>query len=201
MKIAIFGTVGAGKTTISECISKEMGYKIFPEPVENNPYFKEYYSDMKNTVFKMQIYMLTVRSIQLTKAKNLDNTIFDRTILEDPIFVDVNHALGIMNDVDFQTYKALYENVFTPFLKNKLDFDFIIYLRTSTDKAIERIKERGRVDELKTDRLYWETLNHFYEEFYEQNKNKFNFLVIDSDIYELDEKMKIIKNKINKLKY
>src|SRR5699024_8547720 len=154
MKIALFGTVGAGKSTVSEKISEKLGYEIFPEPIDNNPYFDEYYKDMKNTVFKMQIFMLTARSIQLHQAKKLDDVIFDRTILEDPIFVDVNHELGLMNDIDYKTYTDFYENVIIPNLEKRAEFDIVIYLKVSTDKAIQRIKERGRIQELETDRSY-----------------------------------------------
>ena len=62
MRIAIFGTVGAGKSTVSSEISKRLGYEVFPEPIDDNPYFDDYYKDLKNTVFKMQIYMLAASS-------------------------------------------------------------------------------------------------------------------------------------------
>jgi deoxyadenosine/deoxycytidine kinase len=98
--------------------------------------------------------MLTARSIQLHQAKKLENVIFDRTILEDPIFVDVNHELGTMNDIDYKTYTEFYENVIIPNLEKRAEFDIVIYLKVSTEKAIARIAERGRVQELETPREY-----------------------------------------------
>lgn len=199
MRIAIFGTVGVGKSSVSERISKELGYEIFPEPIDDNPYFEDYYADMKNTVFKMQVYMLTARSLQLTQAKQLENVIFDRTILEDPIFVKVNHELGNMNDVDFETYNSFYDHVVMPSLGERANFDLVIYLKASTDKAIERIKERGRTEELQMSRDYWDVLNKHYETYYQKNKDKFNFLVIDAETDDMDAKMKIIIDEIKSL--
>ncbi|ATZ16537.1 deoxyadenosine/deoxycytidine kinase [Entomoplasma freundtii] len=199
MRIAIFGTVGVGKSSVSKRISEELGYEIFPEPIDDNPYFEEYYKDMKNTVFKMQVYMLTARSLQLTQAKQLKNVIFDRTILEDPIFVKVNHELGNMNDVDFKTYNSFYDHVVMPSLGERANFDLVIYLKASTDKAIERIKERGRIEELDMQRAYWDVLNKHYEEYYQKNKDKFNFLVVDAETDDMDAKMKIILEKIKSL--
>ncbi|KAF5295670.1 hypothetical protein FQA39_LY12843 [Lamprigera yunnana] len=98
----------------------------------------------------MQIYMLTARSIQLRQAYDLKNIIFDRTILEDPIFMKVNYDLGNLNEVDYTTYKNFYEHVVLENLKipdERVKFDVVIYLKVSTDKAIERIKQRGRVEE------------------------------------------------------
>lgn len=199
MKIAIFGTVGVGKSTISNRLAKELGYQVFPEPIDNNPYFKDYYEDLENNVFKMQIYMLTARSLQLTQAKKLDKVIFDRTILEDPIFVKVNHDLGTMNDIDFKTYNDFYEHVVLPSLGDRLNIDLIVYLKVSTPKAIERIKHRGRKEEANVQPDYWDLVNFHYEKFYQKYKNDLNFIVIDAETDNLDQKVAEIKAKISEL--
>lgn len=199
MKIAIFGTVGVGKSTISKRLAKELGYTVLPEPIDNNPYFKDYYQDLKNNVFKMQIYMLTARSLQLTQAKSLDKVIFDRTVLEDPIFVRVNHDLGTMNDTDYETYNNFYEHVILPTLGERLNVDLVIYLKVSTAKAIERIKNRGRKEEMNVKADYWNLLNRYYEEFYQKHKKDLNFVVIDAETDNLDQKIKQIKDKIKAL--
>lgn len=202
MKIAIFGTVGAGKSTISQEISKRLGYEIFKEPVEENPYFEQYYKDLKKTVFKMQIYMLTAKSKQLKQAKNLENIIFDRTLLEDPIFMKVNYDLNNVDQIDYNTYIEFYNNVVLENLKipeNKLSFDIVIYLRVSTKTAISRIKKRGRSEELLIGDEYWETLNKNYEEFYKQNVYNFPFFVVDAEL-DVKTQIELIMNKLNSIK-
>ncbi|MDP4040215.1 deoxynucleoside kinase [Mycoplasma mycoides] len=202
MKIAIFGTVGAGKSTISTEISKKLGYEIFKEPVEENPYFEQYYKDLKKTVFKMQIYILTARSKQLKQAKNLENIIFDRTLLEDPIFMKVNYDLNNVDQTDYNTYIDFYNNVVLENLKipeNKLSFDILIYLRVSTKTAISRIKKRGRSEELLIGEEYWETLNKNYEEFYKQNVYDFPFFVVDAEL-DVKTQIELIMNKLNSMK-
>lgn len=201
MRIAIFGTVGAGKSSISEELSKRIGHEIFPEPIDANPYFDDYYKDLKATVFKMQIYMLAARSKQLKQAHTLKNVIFDRTILEDPIFMRVNHQLENIDDVDFKTYNDFYEHVVLENLKlpdERVKFDIVIYIKVSTEKAMERIMQRGRKEELNVDRHYWELLNKNYNEFYEQNAYDFPFFVLDAETDDLEEKMKIILDELVK---
>jgi deoxyadenosine/deoxycytidine kinase len=157
MRIAIFGTVGAGKSTVSNALSQRLHHEIFPEPIDNNPYFEDYYRDLKGTVFKMQIYMLAARSKQLKQAQQLKNIIFDRTILEDPLFMGVNYDLGNVNEIDYQTYQDFYDNVVLETLKlpdERVKFDIVVYLKVSVDKAIERIKKRGREQELLVGRDY-----------------------------------------------
>ncbi|UKS54223.1 deoxynucleoside kinase [Mycoplasma feriruminatoris] len=202
MKIAIFGTVGAGKSTISNEISKRLGYEIFKEPVEENPYFEQYYKDLKKTVFKMQIYMLTARSKQLKQAKNLENIIFDRTLLEDPIFMKVNYDLKNVDQTDYNTYIDFYNNVVLENLKipeNKLSFDIVIYLKVSTKTAISRIKKRGRPEELLIGDEYWEILNKNYEEFYNKNVYDFPFFVVDAEL-DVKTQIELIMNKLNSMK-
>ncbi|WP_339022478.1 deoxynucleoside kinase [Spiroplasma endosymbiont of Crioceris asparagi] len=199
MRIALFGTVGAGKSTMSEILSKKLNAEIFPEPVDNNPYFDDYYRDMPNFIFKMQIWMLTARSRQLIHAMDIKNVIFDRTILEDPIFVQVNHDLKRMNDIDFQTYNNFYNEVVLPSLQERANFDVVVYLRLSAEKSIERIVERGRPQEVAADHSYWELLNKRYEDFYQKNKNKFNFLVIDAENDNLEKKASEVIEHLKKL--
>ncbi|ATG97279.1 deoxynucleoside kinase [Mesoplasma lactucae] len=201
MRIAIFGTVGAGKSTVSTEISKRLGYEIFPEPIDDNPYFDDYYKDLKGTVFKMQIYMLAARSKQLRQAVSLKNIIFDRTILEDPIFMQVNHDLGNVNDVDYQTYNDFYENVIMENLKlpdERVKFDVVIYLKLPTKKAEERIAKRGRPSEQIVDSEYWEILNKRYEDFYKKHQNDFNFAVIDAETDDFDKEMDQVMEAIYK---
>ncbi|WP_338983044.1 deoxynucleoside kinase [Spiroplasma endosymbiont of Othius punctulatus] len=200
MRLALFGTVGAGKSSLSDAISKSTGFEIFPEPVDNNPYFDDYYNDMKAYVFRMQVWMLTARSKQLTSASSLTNVIFDRSIIEDPIFVRVSRRLGLLNGTDYNTYNDFFEEVVLKSLGERANFDLVVYLRVDTKKAIERIHERGRVQELGTDHAYWEILNEEYEAFYEKHKNKFNFLVIDANSDNLSKKLNAILKKMNEMK-
>ncbi|WP_425378685.1 deoxynucleoside kinase [Spiroplasma endosymbiont of Polydrusus pterygomalis] len=192
MKIAVFGTVGAGKTKVSDELCQQLNYDLFKEPLEENPYFNDFYQDMAGFAFKMQIYMLTTRIEQYFNIDNYDNTIFDRTILEDPVFVRVSHLLNIMNETDFKVYNRFFQNVIIPILKQKLGFDVIIYLKVSTAKAVERIKQRGRQLELETPYHYWEKLNEQYEVLYHELKKDYKFIVVDADNDDFSEKINVI---------
>lgn len=192
MKIAVFGTVGAGKSSISKELSKRLNFEIFPEPIDDNPYFEDYYRDIKNYAFRMQIFMLTARSKQLFAAKDLKNIIFDRCIIEDPIFMDVCHKMGNINDTDYKTYCDFFQYVVSENLRypnDRLKFDLVVYLKVSTETSIRRINERGRYAELSIENNYWKILNESYENYYQTHKNDFPFLVIDANNDNLDEKV------------
>ncbi|WP_339022477.1 deoxynucleoside kinase [Spiroplasma endosymbiont of Crioceris asparagi] len=194
MKIAVFGTVGSGKTTISHSLSKKLGYQLFLEPYDENPYWKDYYKDIKKWTFHMQTYILMNKSKFLIQSKNTNNIIFDRIILEDPIFVEVQRELGLISKRDHETYKSFFNDVikFALKLTHKLDVDYIVYLKVTTDKAIERVKQRNRPEEQNVERLYWETLNKKYEECYESLKDKYKFIVIDANEDDIELKVNSI---------
>ncbi|WP_342263656.1 deoxynucleoside kinase [Spiroplasma endosymbiont of Clivina fossor] len=199
MRIILSGVVGAGKSTISEKLSKRYAdYLLMNEPVKENPYLDEYYRNPQQTAFKMQVYMLMARSQQLKLTKGKTNVIFDRSVMEDVVFVEVLKDLQLINDIDYQVYCDFYHNVVLEsiYLDNLITPDLIVFLRVSSSTAIQRIKVRGRTSELLVDENYWVLLNEKYEQWYEKYKTKFNFLVIESDDKSIDEITNIIISKL-----
>jgi len=82
--IAVAGNIGAGKTTLTEMLSKH--YKWIPnfEDVDHNPYLNDFYEDMNRWSFNLQIYFLNSRVRQLVEIqKGTETVIQDRTIYED----------------------------------------------------------------------------------------------------------------------
>ncbi|MCL6428804.1 Deoxyadenosine/deoxycytidine kinase [Spiroplasma sp. JKS002669] len=183
MKIILAGVVGVGKSTISEMLAKKLNFKLMQEPVACNPYLEDFYSKPKDFAFKMQIFMLMARSKQLKDAIDEENVIFDRSILEDPIFVEVLKAQNNINNVDYQVYYDFYNNVIVSslYFDPKIKPDLIIYLRVTTENAIKRINQRGRNAEKDVPASYWKLLNEKYEEWYLKNNDKLPFFVIDTN--------------------
>ena len=63
--VAIAGNIGAGKTTLTEMLSKH--YRWIPqfEDVDHNPYLMDFYDDMTRWSFNLQIYFLHGRLNQI----------------------------------------------------------------------------------------------------------------------------------------
>ncbi|MDQ7982991.1 MAG: deoxynucleoside kinase [Spiroplasma sp.] len=200
MKIVLSGVVGVGKSTISEKLAQKLNFKIMQEPVATNPYLDDFYANPKDFAFKMQIFMLMARSKQLKAAINEKNVIFDRSILEDPIFVEVLKAQNNINDVDYQVYYDFYQHVVISslYFDPKIKPDLIIYLKVTTENAIKRINQRGRESEKHVSPSYWKLLNEKYEDWYLKNRNKLPFFVIDANSKNPDEIVNEILKKIKK---
>ncbi len=60
MHIAIAGNIGAGKTTLTNMLSKHYGWETHFEDVEQNPYLNDFYEDMQRWSFNLQVYFLNV---------------------------------------------------------------------------------------------------------------------------------------------
>ena len=66
--IAIAGNIGAGKTTLSEKLSKHYGWDVHYEDTSTNPYLSDFYNDMNRWSFNLQIYFLNSRYQQMINA-------------------------------------------------------------------------------------------------------------------------------------
>ncbi len=176
--IAIAGNIGAGKTTLTEMLSKH--YKWIPnfEDVDHNPYLMDFYEDMPRWSFNLQIYFLNGRLKQLLDIQSGTETVIqDRTIYEDAnIFAPNLHEMGLMSKRDFDNY---YE-FFTTLKSMVKPPDLMIYLNASVPTLVGNIQKRGREYEENIRLDYLKKLNEFYNRWIDQYKEG-PLLVIDVD--------------------
>ncbi len=175
------GTVGSGKTTLIEGIVKKFGYTPFYElsdPMIENM-LVHFYHNRKRWAFTMQILFLTSRFEQIREASSIGKAILDRSIFGDIVFAKMLHRYGDMGDHELEVYERLYKalvsSVNPPYL--------MVYIKVSTELAIERIRERGRDYELAVEKAYWENLNREYEEYFSRY-NASPLLVINANRYD-----------------
>jgi len=158
--IAIAGNIGAGKTTLTEMLSKH--YKWIPqfEDVDHNPYLYDFYDDMPRWSFNLQIYFLNRRLNQLLEISGGTETVIqDRTIYEDAnIFAPNLHEMGLMSKRDFDNYYQFFES-----LKQMVKPpDLLIYLKASVPTLVGQIQKRGREYEENIRIDYLKKLNEYY---------------------------------------
>ena len=142
MHIAIAGNIGAGKTTLTNMLSKHYGWETHFEDVEQNPYLNDFYEDMQRWSFNLQVYFLNSRFSQIQDIHSQEKTVIqDRTIYEDAyIFAPNLHSMGLMTTRDFENYFSLF-NLMDSFVKAP---DLLIYLRASIPTLVSHIQKRGR---------------------------------------------------------
>ncbi len=176
--VAVAGNIGAGKTTLTEMLSKH--YRWIPqfEDVDHNPYLTDFYDDMPRWSFNLQIYFLHGRLNQILDIQRGTETIIqDRTIYEDAnIFAPNLHEMGLMSKRDFDNYYGF-------FITNKTMLqptDLLIYLKASVPTLVSQIQKRGREYEENIRLDYLKKLNEYYNKWIEGYKEG-PLLIIDCD--------------------
>jgi deoxyadenosine/deoxycytidine kinase len=176
--VAIAGNIGAGKTTLTELLSKH--YKWIPhfEDVDHNPYLNDFYEDMPRWSFNLQVYFLNRRLTKLLEIERGTATVIqDRTIYEDAnIFAPNLHDMGLMSKRDYDNYYSFFET-----LKSMVKPpDLLIYLRASVPTLVAQIQKRGREYEENIRLDYLKKLNEFYNKWISSYKEG-PLLIIDAD--------------------
>ncbi|KGX86966.1 deoxynucleoside kinase [Pontibacillus marinus] len=161
--ITIAGTVGVGKSTMTNALAKALNFRTSLEKVDTNPYLDKFYHDFERWSFHLQVYFLAERFKEQKKIFEYGGGfIQDRSIYEDTgIFAKMHYEKGTMNEVDYNTYTNLFDAmVMTPYFPHP---DLLIYLEGSFDDVVGRIQERGRPMEQQTPVEYWEEMFNRYE--------------------------------------
>ena len=159
--ISIEGTIGVGKTSLANLISKKIQAKLILEKFEENPFLKDFYNNQEQHAFQTQLFFLLSRYSQHQDLKQVD--IFSKTIISDYMFIkDRLFACLNLNDREM----ALYDSIAKILEKDIVYPDLAIFLQADTEKLMDNIKKRGRSYESNIDPDYIESLNQVYNEYF-----------------------------------
>ena len=160
--LLVAGNIGAGKTTLTERIAARMGYEAGFETVATNPFLPDFYADMGRWSFHLQVYFLGDRADQHRRLARLpESTIIDRSIYEDAhIFARALHDMGNMDEREYLAYRRVYDLVVESLPRP----DLLLYLDTSVDVVLDRIRSRARDIESGISADYLSLLRTYYAE-------------------------------------
>ena len=207
--ITIAGTVGVGKSTITNSLAEALNFRTSFEKVDLNPYLDKFYGDFSRWSFHLQIYFLAERFKEQKRIFEYGGGfIQDRSIYEDTgIFAKMHYEKGTMSKVDYENYTSLFEAmVMTPYFPHP---DLLIYLEGSLEDILARIKERGRPMEQQTPIAYWEEMHKRYENWINQfnacpvlrlNINDYDLMQNENDIEPIVERISHFLNQTQGLR-
>lgn len=160
--VVIAGNIAAGKTTLTQLLSRELDWEPFLESVAENPYLADFYADMRRWSFHSQIFFLSRRLIHHRQLLTRPNSVVqDRSVYEDAeVFARNLAQQGKMSERDYRVYQDLYEAIISILPPP----DLVIYLRASVETLQDRIASRGRHFEQNIDVGYLRQLNILYED-------------------------------------
>lgn len=160
--VLVAGNIGSGKTSLTERIGTHLGWQTSFESVSDNPYLADFYNDMEQWSFHLQVFFLGHRAQQhLALANSPQSAIADRSIYEDAhIFIRALHHLGNLSERDILAYRQVY----TLITANLPRPDLLLFLTAPVPVLMQRIRRRGRDIESGISSDYLNLLASFYEE-------------------------------------
>jgi deoxyadenosine/deoxycytidine kinase len=160
--ILVAGNIGAGKTSLAERLGGRLGWVTGFESVVDNPYLADFYTDMRQWSFHLQVFFLGHRAQQhLALANHPQSAIADRSIYEDAyIFARVLHHMSNLNERDYHSYRHVFDLVVQTLPRP----DLLLYLTAPVPVLMERIRQRARPIEAGITAEYLTLLDTFYRE-------------------------------------
>jgi len=158
----VAGNIASGKTSLTERLGARLGWRTAYESVADNPYLPDFYADMAQWSFHLQVFFLGHRAHQhLELAQCPESAIADRSIYEDAhIFARALYHLGHLSERDYQAFRQVFDLVVGSLPRP----DLLLYLEAPVPVLLERIGLRGRAIELGITAEYLSLLETFYAE-------------------------------------
>ena len=182
--------MGAGKTTLVNFLSDELGVEKILEQAYQNPFIDEFYSGA-NVKLETELTFLLQHYSLLKKARQKDSLVLaDFSIEKDLVFARLN-----LTQDEFRIFRNVYDFV----VDSVGTSDMVIFLEVPIEFLFERVRLRGRPYEVNIDPVYFR--NYFGKlESYFKNESKSNILMIDGHDLELvpfNRQIKTIVREIN----
>lgn len=160
--IAIEGNIGAGKTTLSEKLARDLDARIINEQFADNSFLPKFYKDPDKYAFPLEMSFLAERYQQL--RNKLPTAELFHTITVSDYFIDKS-LIFARNNLQGDEY-ALYTRLFNIISQQLPRPDLLVYLYMNTERLLGNIKKRGREYEQSIspeylDKIQSGYLNHF----------------------------------------
>ena len=190
--IAIAGTIGAGKTSLTQLLADHLNSKAFYESVDDNKILPLFYKNPKKYGFLLQIYFLNKRIDEIKDSYDNDLNVLDRSIFEDALLFKLNADMGRATQTESDIYSSLLANMMEelPEQPHQKAPDLLITIQVSFETMLKRIEKRGRsYEQIANDPSlysYYQNLNNRYRDWYAQY-DKSPKMLIDGDKYDFVE--------------
>ena len=190
--IALAGTIGAGKTSLTQLLADHLNSRAFYESVDDNKILPLFYKNPKKYGFLLQIYFLNKRIDEIKDSYDNDLNVLDRSIFEDALLFKLNADMGRATQTESDIYSSLLANMMEelPEQPHQKAPDLLITIQVSFETMLKRIEKRGRsYEQIANDPSlysYYQNLNNRYRDWYSQYDESPKML-IDGDKYDFVE--------------
>ena len=193
--ITVEGNIGAGKTTLSQLLSKHFNARLILEEFAENPFLPKFYESPQQYAFPLELFFMAERYKQMkdllqTKDMFQNVTISDYLFTKCLLFAKVN-----LPGEEFRLYQKLFD-IINPQIVQP---DILIYLHTPVNKLQENIKKRNRKYEQSIPNDYLFSLQETYTQYIKQHRIKTLFVdASEADFLDNPAHLQIIIDALDK---
>lgn len=143
--ITIEAPIGAGKSTLTKLLSDILGSTPVYEPIADNELLDKFYENKEKYGFVFQISMISKRFDLIKKGLIQRNSVLDRSIYGDRVFVDLLVKRGEIDPISAKVYYDLLDTMLEEleYIPSKTP-DLMVYIHLPLELELERIEKRGR---------------------------------------------------------
>ncbi len=162
--ITVEGPIGIGKTSLSREISRAYGFSLLEEIVYENPFLGNFYQDMAEWSFQLEMFFLCNRYKQLQDIEKFHLSKGTSVVSDYNIFKNTIFAKRTLDENNLPKYLKIYDIL----THDTPQANLVIHLTASLDTVMKRIAMRDRDVEKNMDTHYMENLIADYQEFMHQ---------------------------------
>jgi deoxyadenosine/deoxycytidine kinase len=170
--ITVEGNIGAGKTTLTHLLAKQLDARLILEEFADNPFLPKFYENPQQYAFPLELFFMAERYKQLkdmlqTKDMFQSVTVSDYLFTKCLLFAKVN-----LPEEEFRLYQKLFD-----IMHQQLLFpDVLIYLHAPVSRLQENIKKRKRPYEQNIPDEYLFNIQETYTSYIKQHNIKTIFI-------------------------
>jgi deoxyguanosine kinase len=191
--INIEGPLGAGTTSLAKILADRLSARLILEETEQNPFLADFYKDRRRYAFQTQLFFLLSRHKQQQELFTTD--LFHKKVVTD-YFFDKDRIFASVTLDERELY--LYERVLSVLERDVPKPDLVLYLQTSSEVLLRRIRERNRSYEKNIDLGYIRELNEAYN-YYFFHYTRTPLLVVNTDRIDFVNRGEDLKDILNLL--
>lgn len=160
--IAIEGNIGAGKTTFSRMLARDLGAKLILEAFTDNPFLPLFYENPERYAFSVELFFMTERHKQLQAELSQKDLFQERVVSDYYFYKTLLFARNNLSEAEYRLFQRLFKVLNASFPKP----DILVYLHRPVEQLLVNIEKRGREFEGDIRGDYLQTIQKAYLDFF-----------------------------------
>jgi deoxyadenosine/deoxycytidine kinase len=190
--IVVEGNIGAGKTTLCQMLSDDLGSRLILEKFADNPFLSSFYENPERFAFQVELFFMAERHKHLQEELS-QTDIFQELVIADYFFLKtLLFAQKNLTDEEFRLFQSLFQVLNASFAKP----DVIFYLHRPVDVLLKNIAKRGREYEKSIKEDYLVNIQSAYMDYF-KIQTALPVVIVNMNDINYDENM----DNYNKIKH